>query len=208
MLQCSIRLQHDKQGVAMPVQKIHREPDILPDRKEKAELGDTMAKLFTTGVSRIAEIQKRAIDTAVQQHTELTDAWKKLYEKVPGAPGVFLLDLDRDCFERIAETQKAAIDLVAEHSKSFADLLKERTTTTCKNGDTVVEFAQQGVERAVATQKKALENAAAQTKAVFDAAKRQFGYEGGPVEVAADSIQRGVNAIVDAQKELLDMAVR
>lgn len=208
MLRCSITRSMKGKGVAMPVQKIHREPDIMPDRIEKMEYGDTMAKLFMAGVSRIAEVQKKAIDVALQQHTEMTETWKKLYQKVPGAPGMFLLDLDRTGFERFAETQKTAIDLVVEQSKAFADLLKERTTMTGKNGDTVVEFVQQGVERTVATQKKAIENAAAQTRAAFDAAKQQFGYDGGPVEAAADSIQRGMNAIVDAQKELLDMAVR
>lgn len=206
MLQCSIYCSMERQD-AMPVQKITREPEI-PGVAEKIDFGESMATLYIAGVGRIAEVQKKTIDIAVQQHNEMLDLWKKMIQKLPGAPGMFLLDLDRTGFERVAETQKAAIDLVVEQSRAFADMAKERTTATTKANEKVVDFAQQGVERAVATQKKVLESAAAQTKAVFDTAKQQFGVDGGPVEAATESIQRGMNAFVDAQKELLDMAVR
>src|SRR5690348_13606690 len=206
MLQCSISCSMERQG-AMPVQKIHREPE-MPEIAEKVDFAEATARLFTAGLGRVAEVQKKSLDIAVQQHNELLDLWKKVIQKVPGAPGMFLLDLDRTGFERAAETQKATIDLFVDQTRAFGDMVKERTGATTKSGDKVVDFAQQGVERAVATQKKVLESAAAQTRAVFDTAKQQFGVEGGPVEAAADSIQRGMSAIVDAQKELLDLAIR
>lgn len=183
-----------------------REP-IAPPEKDKTVWGDSFAKLFTAGVGRIADIQKKSIDVAAQQHTEIVDLWKKAIQKLPGAPGLLLLELEAGGFDRFAEIHKAAIDLAVEQSKAFAEMLKERTATAAKGTEGVDNFAKKSVERVIAMQKKALDQSAAQARAVVEKSSRQFG-EGSPVEAAADSMQRGVAAIVDAQKELLDMAVR
>jgi wobble nucleotide-excising tRNase len=182
-----------------------REP--VGTAKEKVEWTESVAKLFTTGVARMAEVQKKSLDIAAQQNAELVDLWKKAIQKIPGSPGLFVAELQASGFERYAEMHKAAIDLVVDQSKAFADLVKDRTATATRVNEDVDNFAKKSMERVVAMQKKALDQSAAQAKAVVETTGRQFG-EGTPVEAAADSMQRGMNAIVDAQKELLDMAVR
>lgn len=183
-----------------------REPAAAPE-KDRVEWPESMAKLFAAGVGRIAEIQKKSIDVAVQQNAELLDLWKKTIQKIPGAPGLFLLELEGSGFDRYAEIHKAAIDVVVEQSKAVSDLTKERTGTAAKVNDQLTDFTKKSVERVIAMQKKALDQSATQAKAIVETSSRQFG-EGTQLEEAADSMQRGVDAIVDAQKELLDMAVR
>lgn len=183
-----------------------REPAGVPE-KERVDWTESMAKLFTAGVGRIAEVQKKSIDIAAQQNSELTDLWKKAMQKVPGTPGLFLLELQASGFERFAEIQRAAVDLVVEQSKAFADLVKDRTVTATKVTEDVDTFAKKSVERVIAMQKKALDHSAVQAKAVMESSTKQFG-NGNPMEAAADTMQRGVDAIVDAQKELLNLAVR
>jgi hypothetical protein len=183
-----------------------REPAGAPG-KDKLDWTESMAKLFTAGVGRIADVQKKSIDIAMQQNAELSELWKKAIQKIPGTPGLLLLELQGSGFDRYAEIQKAAIDLVVEQSKAFADLVKDRTATAGKVSEEADTFAKKSVERVIAMQKKALDQTAVQAKAVVESSSRQFG-EGTPMEAAADSMQRGVDAIVDAQKELLNLAVR
>ncbi len=188
-------------------QRVHRDP-AMPEPPEKIDFGESWARLFTSGVERIAEVQKKTIDIAVQHNTELVDLWKKAVQKLPGAPGLFFLELENSGIERFAGVHRATIDLFVEQSRAFAEMLKERTTAAAKVNEEADSFAKKSVERVIAMQKKALDQSAAQAKEVLEASNKQFGVKGSPVEAAADSIQRGVDAIVDAQKELLDMAVR
>jgi len=188
-------------------QRVHRDP-AAPEPPAKIDVGESVASLFTTGVGRIAEIQKKTIEMAAQHNAEAVELCRNAVQKLPGAPGLFMLDLQSTGFDHYAEIQKVAIDFFVEQSRAFADLLKVRTATAEKVVEDADSFAKKSVERAVAMQKKALEHSAAQAKTVFESSNRQFGVEGSPVGAAADSIQRGVDAIVDAQKELLDMAVR
>lgn len=183
-----------------------REP-VAGQEKEKMEWPESMAKLFTGGVGRMAEAQKKSIDIAAQQNAELVDLWKKAFEKIPGAPGLFLLELQKSGFDRYAEIQKAAIDFVVEQNKAFTDAVKERSAAATRVTEEMDSFAKKSVERAIAMQKKALEQSAAQAKAVVESSSKSFG-PNSQMEAAADSMQRGVDAVVDAQKELLDMAVR
>lgn len=183
-----------------------REPAAAPE-KEKLDWVDSLATLFTTGVGRVAELQKKSLDIAAQHNTELVDLWKKAIQKIPGAPGLFLLELEGSGFDRYAEMHKAAIDLALDQSKAFAEMVKVRNSTAGKANEEVDTFAKKSVERVIAMQKKMLDQSAAQARAVVEKSSKQFG-ESAPMEAAADSMQRGMEAIVDAQKELLEMAVR
>jgi len=208
MLHCSNICSMEKAGSHMSTtQRVHRDP-AAPEPPAKIDVGESVASLFTTGVGRIAEIQKKTIEMAAQHNAEAVALYRNAVQKLPGAPGLFMLDLQSTGFDHYAEIQKVAIDFFVEQSRAFADLLKVRTATAEKVVEDADSFAKKSVERAVAMQKKALEHSAAQAKTVFESSNRQFGVEGSPVGAAADSIQRGVDAIVDAQKELLDMAVR
>ncbi len=175
---------------------------------EKTEIVDTITSLYTTGVERIAEAQKTGIDLAVKQNAELLDAWKKIAQAIPGAPGLFMLDLASNTFERYAETQKGAIDLVLEQSQALAELVKERTASVADAFEGAPAIVKQTVDQSVAAQKKAFDFSAAQTKAAFASAKQQFGVKGTPAEAAAETFERGVASLIESQKELLDIAAK
>jgi hypothetical protein len=175
---------------------------------EKTEVAETIATLYTNGVQRLAEVQKKGIDLAVKQNAELLDAWKKIAQVFPGAPGLVMLDLVSSTLDRYADTQKGAIDLVLEQSHALASLVRERANSAAAATEGAVAVVQQTVDQAVTAQKKALDNSVAQTKAAFETAKRQFGLTGTPVEAAAESFQRGVDSLIETQKELLDIAAK
>jgi hypothetical protein len=175
---------------------------------EKTEVVETIATLYTNGVERLAEVQKKGIDLAVKHNAELLDAWKKIAQVFPGAPGLAMLDLASSAFDRYADTQKGAIDLVLEQSHALAGLVKERAASTANATAGASTIVKQTLERAVAAQKIALDYSVAQTKVAFETAKQQFGISGTPAEAAAESFQRGVGGLIEAQKELLDFAAK
>ena len=178
-----------------------------PEAPEKKWFGEQFSTLFLSGVERMAEVEKRGIDLVVAQNAEVTEAWKKMAQKTPWAPGLFLLELANAAWERYADTRKVAIDAMVEQSRAVAEMTRERAAETGKANETASTYVQQAVERAVGVQKKALDHTAAHTKAVFDAFRSQFGFAGAPADTAADSFHRGVDTVIDAQKELLDIAV-
>jgi hypothetical protein len=174
---------------------------------EKEGFGEYFSTLYVTGVERMAEAQKKGIDLAVAQNSDATEAWKKMVHKVPGAPGLFMLDLAKSAFEQCADLQKSAIDAMVEQSHALAEVVQERTTVATNVTENAANFVRQSVERTVGIQKKALEYSAAQAKTVFDTFRQEVGFTGAPAEAAADSFHRGVDTVVEAQKELLDIAV-
>jgi hypothetical protein len=169
---------------------------------DKPDFVETAVRFYTTGVERLAEAQKRAIDLAIEHNTEMMSTWKK---HAAAVPGLFMLDLATTAFDRFAETHKGMIDLMVEQTHTLADLAKERKVKAGKVVDESVARAQEAIDQSVAAQKTVLEFSTRQTKAAFEAAKKQFGYAGTPAATAADSVQRGFEVVVDAQKELLDV---
>jgi hypothetical protein len=202
MLQCSIDCSKTKEAIMSPTPKVNREP-VVEEAGSKPEIRDSFASLFLRGIERMAELQKQAIDFAMQQNTEMVDVLKKVAERTPGAPRLPLLDLATGAVTRYADTQKAAIDLVVEQSQVWTDTFKDRAQVDKKATETATNVAKQTMERSFAVQKKVLENAAAQTKAVVDVAKNQFGFNGAHADAMTDTFQKGVDTIVEAQKELL-----
>jgi hypothetical protein len=183
---------------------MHREP-VVEDAADRLEIQDNYAAFFLRGVERVAEIQKQAIDLAVQQNVEMVEILKKAAKKMPGAPRLPMLDLATGAVSRYANTQKSAIDFMVEQSHLWTDAFKDRASTVEKSTDSTVKAARQTMERSLAVHKKALEHTAAQTKAVVDAAKHQFGFTGTQADAMTDTFQKGVDTIVEAQKELLDL---
>lgn len=168
---------------------------------EKVDVIDSLTQLYTSGIERVAEIQKKGLDLAVQYNAEVAGVWKK---HTLAAPGLFALEVVTTAFERFADTQKGAIDLVVEQSHALAGLVKERKFKTEDAFEEGRARTQEAVEHAIAAQKTALDYSAKQAKAAFETAKQQFGYAGTPAGAAADSMQRGMEVVVEAQKELLD----
>jgi len=172
---------------------------------EKFDVLGSVAELYSSGIQRLATIQKQGLEIALQQNAEIVGMWKKHANGSLVNSGPFLFDLAATMFERFAETQKGAIDLVVEQSNAFADAVKERKGKAAKAGEEGIAIAKEAVEQSVAAQKTALDYSAKQAKAAFKSAKQQFGYAGTPAEAAADSLERGMEVAIEAQKDILDV---
>src|SRR5215469_16633584 len=86
MLQCSMFCSRNGgQPIMSPTARVHHDT-ITEDVSEKTEIQDHFAAIFLHGMERIAEIQKQAVDIAVQHNTEIVDILKKAAEKMPGTP--------------------------------------------------------------------------------------------------------------------------
>ncbi len=193
-----------------PIPKPAREPvidDAHETVHEAVEARDNFVNLYSHGIDRIAEIQKRTIDTAVQHNTEMIDTWKKFAQKLPGGARLPLLDVAASMFERFADTQKNAIDLAVEQNRAVIESIKDRASVANKATEAAVHMTNQAVERSVAAQKKVVETTVAQTKAVLEATRQQMGAAGMPTDSAVASFQRGVDRFVEAQKEMLDLVI-
>jgi hypothetical protein len=169
---------------------------------ERADVIESMMDLYSSGIVRLAEIQKKGLEIAVKHNAEVVSTLKK--QTLP-APGALMLDLATTAFEHLADTQRGAIDLVVEQTNALAGVVKERKI---KATDTIEEGkrrAKEAIQHTVAAQKTALDYTAKQAKAAFEATKQQLGYPGTPAGVAADSMQRGMEVVVEAHKDLLDV---
>ncbi|MGA8727408.1 MAG: hypothetical protein WB608_01555 [Terracidiphilus sp.] len=186
--------------------KTNSEP-IAADVTEKTDALESAVTLYIKGVERLAEIQKKGIELATKQNAELIDTWKKLAEAVPYAPSPVLLDWATNAFEQYAEARKGTIDLVVEHTRAMAGLVKNGTSSAADATDGAVALVKEMVDRSVTTQKKALEFYSSQTKTVFENAKRVSGLAG-PAAAAADSFQRGVDTLIASQIEFLGIAAK
>ena len=175
---------------------------------EAAEVRNNFVTLFTRGIDRLADMQKRSIDIAVQQNVEVIDTYKKLVLKVPGVPRWPMLDVATTVLERFADTQKHAIDLAVEQSHAMIDAVKDRASVANKATEAAVNLTNQAVERSVAAHKKVVETTVAQTKAVLEATRQQMGAAGVPADAAVNSFQKGVDTFVEAQREMLDLVAR
>jgi len=169
---------------------------------DKPDFVESATRVYTSGIERLAEAQKKAIDLAIEHNADMMSTWKK---QAAAAPGLFMLDLATTAFDRLAETHKGMIDLLVEQTHTLAGLAKERKMKAGKVVDDSVGNAREAIDQSVAAQKTVLDFSTRQTKAAFETAKKQFGYAGTPAGAAADSMQRGIELVVDAQKELLDV---
>jgi hypothetical protein len=177
-------------------------------KPETAEILERAATMYGHGIDRIAEVQKKGLDLATRQNEDLIRSWKELAKAVPGAPGLPMLELITNAFDRYADTQKGAIDLVLTQSHALLGLAKKGAASVADAVAASDELAQQTVEQTVAAQKKALDDSSAMATAAFQRAKTQMGIAGTPAETAADALQRGVETLVSSQKELLDFAAK
>jgi hypothetical protein len=168
----------------------------------KVDVLESITELYTTGIERLAEVQKKGLEIAVKHNAEVASAWKKFTLPMPG---VLMLDLATTAFERFAETEKGAIDLMVEQTHTFSKLVKERKVKATDTMEEGKKRAQEAIEHSIAAQKTALDYTAKQAKAAFETAKQQMGYAGTPAGTAAESMERGMDIVLEAQKELLDL---
>jgi hypothetical protein len=168
----------------------------------KVDVLESITELYTTGIERLAEVQKKGLEIAVKHNAEVASAWKKFTLPMPG---VLMLDLATTAFERFAESEKGAIDLMVEQTHTFSKLVKERKVKATDTMEEGKKRAQEAIEHSIAAQKTALDYTAKQAKAAFETAKQQMGYAGTPAGTAAESMERGMDIVLEAQKELLDL---
>jgi hypothetical protein len=169
---------------------------------EKPDVVESMTDLYSSGIDRLAEMQKKGLEIAVKHNAEVISTLKKQTWPVPGA---LMLDLGATAFEHFVDMQKGAIDLVVEQTHALADLMKERKSKATDTMEEGKKRAKEAIGHTIAAQKTALDYTAKQTKAAFEAAKKQFGSTGTPAGAAADSMQRGIEVVVEAQKDILDV---
>jgi hypothetical protein len=168
---------------------------------KQAEIMDSVVTLYTNGVERLAEAQKKTLDVAQQQGTEMIDACKKTSQ---GTPGHFFLDLAAAAFGQFTDLQKSAIDLGVANSQMLAGIAKERANYVFTATDGLKARVQEAVDRNSDLQKRAIDLSTTQTKKIIDTFKQQPGVAGTPVEAAATSFQNGVDSIAETQKEFLN----
>lgn len=188
----------------MNPEPIPHEPAVMPD----FDLAQNMAGALLKGVERIAEVQKQAINVAVQQNNEMAAIFKKASEKLPVAPRLAFLDLAVGAFGRYAETQKQAIDFVVEQSRVWTDLVKDRSKLVKELSDSNSKTVKQTIENSLAVNKRTVENAATDAKATVDAVREQFGLGGAQVISMTDTLKKGIDTVVDAQKEVMELVAR
>lgn len=176
----------------------------IPQAKQ-TEVAETLTTLYTKSIERIADVQKKTLDLALQQNAEVVGAWKSFAKAAPDSPIPSILDLAGSMFGQLVELQKGAIDLALEQSQALVELASERADYITNAGETVKTIVQDTVKRVAATQKNVIEFSATQTKTAFDTFKKQAGVAGTPVEAAADSIQRGFDSLIETQKEFLNV---
>ena len=90
----------------------------------KVDAIESMTELYTSGIERLAEMQKKGLEIAVKHNAEVTKHLEEVHACRRRAS--LMLDLATTAFERFAETQKGAIDLMVEQTHTFAKLVKER----------------------------------------------------------------------------------
>ena len=158
--------------------------------------------LFKTGVERVAEIEKSALDFAAKQTTETVKTCKQVLPKA--TPGVFILDLAEQSFKRFVDNNKKVVDLVVEQGAAILEATKRNSELAIKIAKDVTTEAKQAAERVNAAQKSILEFASEQNKAVGKTLKEQVADLGEPATAVADSMEKGVETLIKGQKELLD----
>jgi dGTP triphosphohydrolase len=179
--------------------------DVPPvDSAKNIDFFETSAILYRKGVERIAELQSRYIECAVQQNKEAIELCRQTVEKLPWASYMNVFDDAAGTLERFAEAQKTAINLTVDQTRAFVEMVKERTATASKSADSISKFAQQSFERSVTAQKKVAEATVSETKSAFENARERFA--GPATEAVTESIQRTVDTVINAQKELLETA--
>jgi hypothetical protein len=130
----------------------------------KVDAIESMTDLYTHGIERLAEMQKKGLEIAVKHNADVVSTWKKFTLPVPG---MLMLDLATTAFERFAETQKGSIDLMVEQTHTFAKVVKERKVKATDTMEEGKERAKEAIGHSVAAQKTALDYTAKQAKAAF-----------------------------------------
>lgn len=170
---------------------------------EKMDMTENFLPMYTKGIERMAELQKKTLEIAAEQNAEWMGVWKKATCFMPQHPGTFMFEMAGQMFDRFVETQKGMIEMAVEQTHTAADVAKDRGKSMGKTAEGMTGMFQQAMEQSVAAQKKALDFFAEQQKMAYETTKRQFRFAGNPF---AEAFQSGLDALIETQKTMLDMA--
>lgn len=174
----------------------------------KADFTDVFSPVIVNTVERVADLQKKTLDVAAEQTAEWFGAWKQAFSFFPVMPPAFIFDVAGQAIQTAIETQKSAIDLVVEQTKSAAEITKVRTDAYGKIATGVAATVRNSIERTVEAQKKVLDFASEQNKVVFESTKKQLNGAGGPATMVLDAFQRGAESVIEGQKSVLNIAAQ
>ena len=185
-------------------------PTAKSTRKAPAPKADVqeLSGFYLKAVERAAEVQKKSLELAAKQHAEALELCRKALKAAPPLPGMFVLEMAGQAFERLVEAEKGIIDMFVEQNAALVESSKERFSSASKTVSEISKVVEQSIDRSVAVQKNSLDFIAAQSKAVADTFEKQFGFEGTPAAVAAESFRKGVDALLETQKDLIAAATK
>jgi cysteinyl-tRNA synthetase len=169
---------------------------------------DELGGLYMKAVERAAEVQKKSLDLAARQHADALELCRKALKAAPPLPGMFVLDMAGQVFERLVETEKNIVDLFVEQNAALVETSKQRYGAATQTVAEVSKMVQQSIDRGVALQKSGIEYVAGQTKEMAASIEKQFGLDAAPAAAAAESFRKGIDALFQTQKELLDAATK
>jgi len=185
-------------------------PTAKSTRKAPAPKADVqeLSGFYLKAVQRAAEVQKKSLELAAKQHAEALDLCRKALKAAPPLPGMFVLEMAGQAFDRLVKAETGIIDMFVEQNAKLVESSKERFSSASKTISDVSKMVQQSIDGGIAVQKNSMEFIAAQSKAVADTFEKQFGLEGTPAAAAAESFRKGVDALLETQKELIEAATK
>lgn len=111
--------------------------------------------LFLKGVEQVAELQKKSLETALQQNAEVIASYKKGAQAATTLPNVF--DMAGKALESYIEAQKSMIDQIVQQTTALVESTKGGASSPQKVAEMFTKNIEQSIERTVEVQKKALE---------------------------------------------------
>ena len=127
--------------------------------------------LFSKGVERAAELQKKALDAATEQTSQAIAASKRTMEAMPSGPD--MLSTVEKGFKRYIDAQKKAIDLVVQQTAAMVNTTKESGSSAIGMVEEFAKSLQNAVEHAVELEKEVIGLAAHSAKATGGAARHK-----------------------------------
>lgn len=114
-------------------------------RAAATDVYKTGIDLFQRGIERNIEVQKNALDVAVQLNTETLDLWRTVFQNFPGAEPMFTLA--EQMVDTFIETHRRALDIMGQQSNEVAESAKAQGERTARASVEIKESAQREREK-------------------------------------------------------------
>src|SRR6516225_11864969 len=114
-------MEHIMPNTSKSSKKVSSAKEFKPVR----QVAETVTPVYLKGVQSVADLQKKSVDVAAEQTTELIRVYKKAFSYLPVAAPTFFFDLAEQVVEDVVDTQKNVIDLFVEQSQAVASTVNE-----------------------------------------------------------------------------------